>query len=233
MSSRSLQNLAWLSSTTHFTTLVVLQPYFKKRPFLRRVRITGILCNMVLLLYFTLVASTAASDNVDGSASIQCVLDNLSPMLRDARSDPRTWANVWFLLDSHWKAMSNIYEFRTKFWQSITWLYCRWFLSNTESLSESLALPDSNETDGASHKFQRKRKFVSWKHWYRCDDLHLTKEAFNDWRIFYFGPVERCFRWSPKWEARGRIKLRRKLGRRLALLQDYELSFFSTIPIAL
>jgi hypothetical protein len=221
-------NLAWLSSTTHLTTLIVLQPYLETRPILRWVRVIGIFCNLVLLLYFTLVTSAASAASADGSASIQCVIDDLPHLLRRARSDFSTWVSVWFLLDSHWAAMSDIDGYRVKFWKGVARNYCRWFLNNTEHIPEILGSPNSSpgHERQRQHKSFKTRRFVSWN---RCSgsDIHLTDESFDAWGGWYFERPRKAFRWSPKWFI-GSAALHP-----LAIFEDYSMSFFSAIPIFL
>jgi len=235
-------NLAWLSSTTHLTTLIVLQPYLRQRPILRNVRIFAIFCNLVLLVYITLVTSAAAVSKVDGSASIQCVLNDLPRMLRKARSDLGTYVSIWFLIDSHWNAISNVGGFKKKFWKGFVWYYCVWFLSNTMPLRGAPVFHSSEDNPRVYHKT---RKRISW---FRFSSSNLTQEGFEEWGKFYFGRPKNEHRWSRQWdklqdrfrgpepsagaerEPRPPLNRFRKLN---ALLVDYSASFFSAIPVFL
>lgn len=217
-------NLAWLSSTTHLTTLAVLQPYLQTRPVLRYVRIIGIFCNLALLLYFTLVNGAAAAAHADGSASIQCVMNDLHHLLRHA--DFSTWVSVWFLLDSHWAAISEVIGLRVEIWKRLTRRYCRWLLRNAEPTHSS-----SHTNEG-----ETLRRFVSW-----------TNEDFKEWGRWHFGLPRKEFIWSRRWEKTESVSQlpqspeHRKLPLDpvslflplFAALDDYGKSAFSAIPIFL
>lgn len=161
------------------------------------------------------------------------MLDDLPHLLRRCGSNLSTYVSAWFLLDSHWHAMSNIYGFRRRFWKRIAWHYCCWFLSNTESILEPSSIENSSKASEAHRKFQKTRRFVSWNRW-PSSEVPLTQEKFDEEKFDYlgrshFGPPRKEFRWSAKWDTESLTPPKRML----ALLQDYNVSFFSAIPIFL
>ena len=64
-------SLAWLSSTVHLSTPVVLRDYFIQRPFLRSVRVVGML-SMLCLLFVAEFLTDSPAFGFDLSRCIQC-----------------------------------------------------------------------------------------------------------------------------------------------------------------
>ena len=71
-----VSSVAWMASTTHLSTLVVLRQYLRENRTVRNIRIIGMRANLGLLLYTTIIAT--ASYWVDNSVPIQCVTENFS-----------------------------------------------------------------------------------------------------------------------------------------------------------
>lgn len=76
-----VSSVAWLSSTTHLSTLIVLRQYFRQNGTVRNIRIVGMLVNLSLVIYTVIL--TNASTFVDGSVHIECISRNLWPLLSD------------------------------------------------------------------------------------------------------------------------------------------------------
>lgn len=57
-----VNSLAWLASTTHLATLIVLRHYFLDNRLMRDLRVIAMIINLILLLYTSIM--TAASYNV-------------------------------------------------------------------------------------------------------------------------------------------------------------------------
>ena len=64
-------SLAWLSSTVHLSTLVVLRDYFIRSPFLRSIRVVGML-SMLCLLFVAEFLTDSPAFVLDPSRCIQC-----------------------------------------------------------------------------------------------------------------------------------------------------------------
>jgi hypothetical protein len=82
-----VNSLAFLSSTKHLATLVMLRQYLRENKVVRNIRVTAMVLNLGLLIYTTIVAYTAFT--VD-SSQVECVMDSLSSL----RSDPVDFANI-------------------------------------------------------------------------------------------------------------------------------------------
>jgi hypothetical protein len=72
-----VSSLAFLSSTTHLASLAVLREYFQSNKQVRNIRVLGMVINLVLLIYTSIVA--AAANAVTASARVQCVMDYIPP----------------------------------------------------------------------------------------------------------------------------------------------------------
>ena len=66
-------SLAWLSSTVHLSTLVVLRDYFLQRPFLRSFKVVGML-SMLCLLFGAEFLTDSPAFQFDLSRCTQCLV---------------------------------------------------------------------------------------------------------------------------------------------------------------
>jgi hypothetical protein len=70
-------SLAWFSSTTHLSTLVVLRNYFHNHKTVRNWRVAGMLF-MLVLLFFSILVQVALPPNYEISAPMECVFMNMA-----------------------------------------------------------------------------------------------------------------------------------------------------------
>jgi hypothetical protein len=103
-----VNSMAWLASTTHLSTLIILRSYFRENRIVRNIRVLGMAANMVLLLYATIV--TTASYFVDNSASIQCVMDDISSFWPEPANALSTIIAVFFLVFIYVDAINQLYS---------------------------------------------------------------------------------------------------------------------------
>ena len=75
-------SLAWFSSTTHLSTLVILWKYLRDHPAVRNWRVGGMLA-MLVLLFFGVLTSTALWDDYQITAQMECVFMTMSAGLHD------------------------------------------------------------------------------------------------------------------------------------------------------
>jgi hypothetical protein len=75
-------SLAWFSSTTHLSTLVILWEYLQDHPAVRNWRIGGMLA-MLVLLFFGVLTSTALLEDYQITAQMECVFMTMSAGLNE------------------------------------------------------------------------------------------------------------------------------------------------------
>jgi hypothetical protein len=100
--------LVYLSSLTHIATLIVLRHYFRQNRAVRNVRVCAMLANIVLLLFLTL--ESAAAEEIDISAPVQCVLQ--APWMLNAQFKLSWWTvlpNVIIIVWQYIVAVSLLY----------------------------------------------------------------------------------------------------------------------------
>jgi hypothetical protein len=76
-------SLAWFSSTTHLSTLVILWEYLRDHPAVRNWRVGGMLAVLVLL-FFGVLTSVALLDDYQITAQMECVFMTMSAGLNDS-----------------------------------------------------------------------------------------------------------------------------------------------------
>lgn len=103
-----VNSLAFLSSTTHLATLVMLRQYLKENKVVRNIRVIAMILNLGLLTYTTIVAYIGYG--VDGSASIQCVMDSLSSLQPDRLDFSNIIITVMFLFISYGQGIMQLYS---------------------------------------------------------------------------------------------------------------------------
>lgn len=116
-----VNSLAFLASTTHLASLLVLREYFQLHKEVRNIRVVGMLVNLVLLMYTTVVAAAAGA--VDNSARIQCVMDSFPPGMDYLNIT----VTILFLLIAYTESISQLYIDPTSLdaWlQHILKVYC-------------------------------------------------------------------------------------------------------------
>lgn len=96
-----VNSLAWLSSTTHLITLIVLQEHFLENKVVRNYRAFGMLSMFVLLSYVTIVSS--ASYSADKSSPILCIMSNADSMMNI------DFISVFCLAVSYGEDITNLY----------------------------------------------------------------------------------------------------------------------------
>ena len=96
-------SMAYLTSTTHLATLVILRQYFRKHKRARDMRAVGMTFNMTLLLFCLLVSD--ASYDVDSSVSVQCIMNNLS-----TPSASNACIAIIFLVVNYLQSFSQLYS---------------------------------------------------------------------------------------------------------------------------
>jgi len=74
-------SLAWFSSTTHLSTLVVLREYLQDHPAVRNWRVGGMLAILVLL-FFGVLTRIALLDDYQITAQMECVFITMSAGLK-------------------------------------------------------------------------------------------------------------------------------------------------------
>ena len=102
-----VNSLAFLSSTTHLATLVMLRQYLRENKVVRNIRVIAMVLNLGLLVYTTIVAYTAFS--VDNSNPIQFVIDCLSSLQPDRLDFANTIVTIMFLFVSYGQTISQLY----------------------------------------------------------------------------------------------------------------------------
>jgi hypothetical protein len=102
-----VSSVAWMASTTHLSTLVVLRQYLRENRTVRNIRIIGMVANLGLLLYTTIVAT--ASYSVDNSVPIQCVTENFSSVSAGSLN-PNTLISILFLIVTYTVSISQLYN---------------------------------------------------------------------------------------------------------------------------
>jgi hypothetical protein len=102
-----VSSVAWMASTTHLSTLVVLRQYLRENRTVRNIRIIGMVANLGLLLYTTIVAT--ASYSVDNSVPIQCVTENFSSFSAGSLN-PNTLVSILFLIVSYTDSIYQLYN---------------------------------------------------------------------------------------------------------------------------
>jgi hypothetical protein len=75
-------NLAWFSSTTHLSTLVVLWEYLQDHPAVRNWRVGGMLA-MLVLLFFGVLTNISLVGDYQITAQMECVFMTMSAGLND------------------------------------------------------------------------------------------------------------------------------------------------------
>jgi len=76
-------SLAWFSSTTHLSTLVVLRKYFLHHKAVRNWRVAGMLI-MLVLLFFSVLSQEGLPPDYQFSAPMECVYINMSQGLANS-----------------------------------------------------------------------------------------------------------------------------------------------------
>jgi len=100
-----VNSLAFLASSTHLATLMLLRQYFRENRFVRNVRVMGMICNHVLLFYTTVINS--ALTPVDKYVKVQCV------KAKFIARDPFTpFFTILFLTIVYANAMCHLYHDR-------------------------------------------------------------------------------------------------------------------------
>ena len=102
-----VSSVAWLASTTHLSTLIVLRQYFRENRTVRNIRVIGMLANLGLLVYTTVISD--ASYSVDNSVHIQCVTQQLSSPSVDS-FNLNTLVTILFLIVSYFDSISQLYN---------------------------------------------------------------------------------------------------------------------------
>ena len=102
-----VSSVAWLASTTHLSTLIILRQYFRENRTVRNIRVIGMLANLGLLIYTTIISD--ASYSVDNSVHIQCVTQQLSSLSADSFS-VNTPITILFLIVSYFDRISQLYN---------------------------------------------------------------------------------------------------------------------------
>lgn len=102
-----VNSMAWLASTTHLATLIILRNYFRENRVVRNIRVVGMTTNAVLLFYSTIIS--LASYYVDKSASIQCVMDDLSSFWPGFVDSLGTLTALLFLVANYVDAIYQLY----------------------------------------------------------------------------------------------------------------------------
>jgi hypothetical protein len=102
-----VSSVAWMASTTHLSTLVVLRQYLRENRTVRNIRIIGMVANLGLLLYTTIVAT--ASYSVDNSVPIQCVTENFSSFSAGSLN-PNILVSIIFLIISYTDSIYQLYN---------------------------------------------------------------------------------------------------------------------------
>lgn len=98
-------SLAFLASTTHLSTLLLLREYFKANKKVRNMRVVAMVANLGLLFYTTII--TSASYRADNSVKVQCVGASISTL--DVIS---TIITITFLMGSYVYGISQLYRNR-------------------------------------------------------------------------------------------------------------------------
>lgn len=102
-----VSSVAWLASTTHLSTLIILRQYFRENGTVRNFRVIGMLANLGLLIYTTIVSD--ASYSVDKSVHIQCVTQQLSSPSANS-FNVNTPITILFLIVSYFDRISQLYN---------------------------------------------------------------------------------------------------------------------------
>jgi hypothetical protein len=100
-----VNSLAFLASSTHLATLMLLRQYFRQNRFVRNVRVIGMFCTHILLFYTTVISS--ALNSLDKFAKLQCV------SAKYLARDPFTpFFTIMFLTVVYANAISHLYRDR-------------------------------------------------------------------------------------------------------------------------